>query len=163
MTETELDDWRRTHYSNELVSSLDELDVIVMGWISSVRGHGNISFVTIEDMTGQIQIVSKKDVCPDQVLEEISKLKEHTCIGIKGWIKKSEKAPNGIEVIPNDLRIFSDVKIIPPFDPNAKTVKNIDTRLEIRAVDLRRNTLKKVFVARNEIFSIFVNSTWNFQ
>ena len=30
-SETELGDWRRTHYSNELVSSLDELDVIVMG------------------------------------------------------------------------------------------------------------------------------------
>ena len=157
MTEAELDDWRRTHYSNELVSSLDELDVIVMGWISSVRGHGNISFVTIEDMTGQIQIVSKKGDCPDLVLEKISKLKEHTCIGIKGRIKKSEKAPNGIEVIPNDLRIFSDVKIIPPFDPNAKTVKNIDTRLEIRAVDLRRNTLKKVFVARNEILKSIRN------
>jgi aspartyl-tRNA synthetase len=157
MTETELDDWRRTHYSNELVSSLDELDVIVMGWISSVRGHGNISFVTIEDMTGQIQIVSKKGDCPDLVLEKISKLKEHTCIGIKGRIKKSEKAPNGIEVIPNDLRIFSDVKIIPPFDPNTKTVKNIDTRLEIRAVDLRRNTLKKVFVARNEVLKSIRN------
>ena len=59
MTETELDNWRRTHYSNELISSTNEMDVIVMGWISSVRGHGNISFVTIEDMTGQIQIVSK--------------------------------------------------------------------------------------------------------
>jgi aspartyl-tRNA synthetase len=49
------------------------------------------------------------------------------------------------------------VKIIPPFDPNAKTVKNIDTRLEIRAVDLRRNTLKKVFVARNEILKSIRN------
>ena len=157
MTETELDNWRRTHYSNELISSTNEMDVIVMGWVSSVRGHGNISFVTIEDMTGQIQIVSKKGDCPDQILEKISKLKEHTCIGIKGRIKKSEKAPNGIEVIPNDLRIFSDVKIIPPFDPNAKTVKNIDTRLEIRAVDLRRNTLKKVFIARNEVLKSIRN------
>ncbi len=34
MTETELDDWRRTHYSNELISSSNEIDVIVMGWIS---------------------------------------------------------------------------------------------------------------------------------
>ncbi|SVE08880.1 uncharacterized protein METZ01_LOCUS461734, partial [marine metagenome] len=67
MTEAELDDWRRTHYSADLLVRDDGLDVIVMGWISSVRGHGNISFVTIEDMTGQIQIVSKKGDCPDQV------------------------------------------------------------------------------------------------
>ena len=43
------------------------------------------------------------------------------------------------------------MKKFPPFDPNAKTVKNIDTRLEIRAVDLRRNVLQKIFQARNEV------------
>ena len=43
------------------------------------------------------------------------------------------------------LGIFSTVEKIPPFDPYAKTVKNIDTRLEIRAIDLRRDVLQKKF------------------
>ena len=72
MIETELEDWRRTHYSSELGHSLDKSDVTVMGWISSVRGHGNISFVTIIDKMGEIQIVANKDSCPDDVFESIS-------------------------------------------------------------------------------------------
>ena len=79
MIETELGEWRRTHYSNELNSSLADSDVTVMGWISSIRGHGNISFVTIIDRIGEIQIVAKKGSCPDELLEKISKLKENSC------------------------------------------------------------------------------------
>jgi aspartyl-tRNA synthetase len=154
MIETELGEWRRTHYSNELNSSLADSDVTVMGWISSIRGHGNISFVTIIDRIGEIQIVAKKGSCPDDLLEKISKLKEHSCIGLIGKVKISDKSPTGVEVIPKDLRVFSAVEKIPPFDPYAKTVKNIDTRLEIRAIDLRRDSLKKIFQARSEVLKV---------
>jgi len=157
MLEDELGDWRRTHYSSELIHNLDKTDVIVMGWVSSIRGHGNISFATIIDKMGEIQIVAKKDSCPDDVLENISKLKPHSCIGLKGVVMASEKSPTGVEVIPKELKIFSAVEKIPPFDPNAKTVKNIDTRLEIRAVDLRRNSLQKIFQARNEVLKSIRN------
>ena len=154
MAETELGEWRRTHYSNELNSSLADSDVTVMGWISSIRGHGNISFVTIIDRIGEIQIVAKKGSCPDELLEKISKLKEHSCIGLIGKVKTSDKSPTGVEVIPKDLKVFSAVEKIPPFDPYAKTVKNIDTRLEIRAIDLRRDNLKKIFQARSEVLKV---------
>ena len=122
MIETELGEWRRTHYSNELNSSLADSDVTVMGWISSIRGHGNISFVTIIDRIGEIQIVAKKGSCTDELLEKISKLKEHSCIGLIGKVKTSDKSPTGVEVIPKELRVFSAVEKIPPFDPYAKTV-----------------------------------------
>ena len=157
MIETELGDWRRTHYSSDLDRDLDKSDVTVMGWISSIRGHGNISFATIIDKMGEIQIVAKKDSCPDDVFENISKLKPHSCIGLKGVVKASEKSPTGVEIIPKELKIFSTVEKIPPFDPNAKTVKNIDTRLEIRAVDLRRSSLQKIFQARNEVLKSIRN------
>ena len=157
MIETELGDWRRTHYLDELGPSLAESDITVMGWISSIRGHGNISFTTIIDKIGEIQIVAKKGSCPDDVLESISKLKPHSCIGIKGIVNASEKAPNQVEIIPKEIKIFSAVEKIPPFDPYAKTVKNIDTRLEIRAIDLRRSALKKIFQARNEVLKSIRN------
>ena len=139
MVETELGEWRRSHYSTELDPSLAESDVTVMGWISSVRSHGNITFLTIVDKMGEVQIVAKKGSSPDDLIENLSKLKEHSSVGLIGTVKTSEKAPNGVEIIPKDLRVFSSVEKIPPFDPYAKTIKNIDTRLEIRAIDLRRD------------------------
>jgi len=149
MIETELGNLRRTHYSKELDPSKDGSEVTVMGWILSVRGHGNISFVTIRDKMGDIQIVAKAGDCPDEIREKMSKLKEHSSIGVTGKVKTSEKAVNGVEIIPTELRIFSEVEKIPPFEPQAKTVKNIDTRLEVRPIDLRRKVLQHVFLARS--------------
>ena len=151
MIETELGNLRRTHYSIELDPSKDGSDVTVMGWVLSVRGHGNISFLTICDKLGQIQIVAKEGNCPDEIRERISKLKAHSSIGVSGKIKSSEKAPNGVEIIPTELRVFSEVEKIPPFEPQAKTVKNIDTRLEVRSIDLRRKVLQHIFTVRSQV------------
>ena len=157
MVENELGDWRRTHYSNELSALSENSEVMIMGWILSVRGHGNISFATIHDRVGEIQVVAKSGDCPDDVKDSIASLKVHSCVAINGKTKHSEKSPTGVEVIPTQLKIFSEVEKIPPFDPHAKTVKNIDTRLEIRAIDLRRDVLQKVFLARSAVLKSIRN------
>jgi aspartyl-tRNA synthetase len=153
MIETELGSLRRSHYSSELDSSKDGLDVIVMGWVLTVRGHGNISFVTLRDKNGDIAIVAKKGDCPDEVREKLSSLKAHSSIAIEGKVKSSEKSPNGFEIIPSEIRVFSEVEKIPPFEPLAKTVKNIDTRLEVRPIDLRRKTLQNIFKVRSIVLA----------
>lgn len=151
MIDANLGNLRRTHYSSEISPSNEGKDVTVMGWIISARSHGNISFVNIRDSMGEIQIVAKAGNCPDEIREKLAKLKEHSCIGVVGTVKSSQKAPGGIEIVPKELRVFSEVEKIPPFEPHAKTVKNIDTRLEIRAVDLRRDVLQKIFLARSQV------------
>ena len=80
MIETELGEWRRTHYSKELDVSMAGSDVTIMGWISSMRGHGNITFLTLVDKMGTIQVVAKKGESEDELVQSISKLKEHSSI-----------------------------------------------------------------------------------
>ncbi len=149
MIETELGTLRRSHYSNEINPSMDGTQVTVMGWVLTVRGHGNISFATVRDKNGDLSIVAKKGDCPDEIREKISSLKAHSSISVTGNVKASEKASSGYEIIPTELRVFSDVGKIPPFEPTAKTVKNIDTRLEVRPIDLRRDELQHIFKARS--------------
>ena len=149
MIETELGTLRRSHYSDEINSSMDGTLVTVMGWVLTVRGHGNISFATIRDKNGDLSIVAKKGDCSDEIREKISSLKSHSSIAIIGKIKSSEKAPSGFEIIPDEMRVFSEVEKIPPFEPTVKTVKNIDTRLEVRPIDLRRDVLQHIFKTRS--------------
>ena len=149
MIETELGTLRRSHYSNEINPSMNGKTVTVMGWVLTIRGHGNISFGTIRDKNGDLSIVAKKGDCPDDIREKISSLKAHSSIAVIGTVKSSEKAPSGFEIIPTELRVFSDVEKIPPFEPTVKTVKNIDTRLEVRPIDLRRNVLQHIFKTRS--------------
>ena len=149
MIDNELGDLRRSHYSMELNGLTEGTDVTVMGWVVTVRGHGNIAFATIRDKLGNIQIITKSGECDDDIREKLSTLKQHSSIAVVGKTRKNEKSPTGIEVVPSELRVFSEVEKIPPFEPYAKSVKNIDTRLEVRAIDLRRSVLQKIFLARS--------------
>src|SRR5439155_13140452 len=132
-------------------------EVIVMGWVSSVRDHGNLVFIMLNDKEGEIQITVKSGVCSDEIRENMVKLKEHSTIAVKGTIKPSIKAPHGAEIFPSEVRIFSNAEKIAPFTWQTKTVANIDTRLEIRAVDLRRNVLQHIFRMRSEVLKVIRN------
>ena len=149
MREEDLGQWRRTHYSSEISSSLDDKEVIIMGWVSSIRDHGNIVFIMIRDRYGDIQVIAKKSECTDELLEQIRQIKEHTTLAVRGKIRAQGKAPNGAEVIPLELKVFSISKRAAPFMVQDKTSVGIDTRLDLRAVDLRRNILQSIFHIRN--------------
>src|SRR5437773_1204940 len=68
---------------------LDGREVIVMGWVSSVRDHGNLVFIMLNDKEGEIQITVKSGVCSDEIRENMVKLKEHSTIAVKGTDRKS--------------------------------------------------------------------------
>ena len=146
---------RRTHTSASLDPALDGETVTVMGWVASVRSHGRITFVNLHDYTGEIQVVAKKGSSPDTILEHLCSVKPHTSISITGTAKSASKAPRGMEIMPTDIRIFSSPYRTPPFEVAAKTIKNIDTRLDVRCIDLRREPLQQVFKARTQVLRAF--------
>lgn len=121
----------------------------IMGWVLAVRSHGAISFLTLRDRLGDTQIVAKSGTCDEALLKKIVSLKPHSVLGVTGKVQVSKRAPRGVELVPSEVHVYSKVDKIAPFEPMAKTVKNIDTRLEIRAVDLRRGVLQDIFNARN--------------
>jgi nondiscriminating aspartyl-tRNA synthetase len=149
LQEEDIGKMRRTHYSSEINSTLQDNETIIMGWVSSIRDHGNMHFVTITDRYGDIQVVAKRNECAEKLFNQIQQLKEHTSVAIRGKVKSQPKAPSGTEVIPMELRVFSMAKKPAPFIIQGKTSVGIDTRLNLRAVDLRRNFLKSIFSVRN--------------
>ena len=150
--EEELGKWRRTHYSREITMSLDGIEVIIMGWVSAIRDHGNIRFIMIRDRYGDIQVIAKKIECTEPLLEQIRQLREHSTLAVRGKVRSQEKAPNGAEVVPAELKLFSIAKKAAPFLVKSKISSvGIDTRLNLRAVDLRRNVLQSIFHIRNSI------------
>lgn len=149
LSEEELGDWRRTRYSSQIKPDLDGSAVLVMGWVSSIRDHGNMVFVMLTDKDGEMQVTAKLDECGKQLFDKIREVKEHYSIGVKGKVRSMQNAPNGAEVVPEDIKILSIANKVPPFQVYSKTVANIDTRLDLRAVDLRRKVLQAVFKIRH--------------
>lgn len=151
MSEEELGSWRRTHHSSQVKPELNGSDVLVMGWVSSIRDHGNIVFIMLTDKDGEGQVTAKLDECGKELFEKMRALKEHSTIGVRGKVRSIDSAPSGAEIVPSDVRVFSLAKKASPFPVYSRTVANIDTRLDLRAVDLRRNVLQAVFKIRHSV------------
>lgn len=128
-------------------------EVIIIGWISSIREHSNIKFLTINDRFGNIQVILKKNEFPDSLSSEIPKIREHASIAIKGKVRGEPKAPNGIEIIPIDFKILSFVNKNSPIVIQSRKGVGIDTRLDLRAIDLRRPYLQSIFSIRYTVLN----------
>ena len=150
LQEEDLKNWRRTHYSKEIaLSKGGDDEVIIMGWVASIRDHGNIQFIILRDMYGEIQVTVKKRECSESLFQLAKEIKEHSSIGVRGKIRPQEKVPNGAEIVPIEIRIFSIARKAAPFLVQSRTsTVGIDTRLDLRAVDLRRNYLGSIFRIR---------------
>ena len=128
-------------------------EVIIIGWISSIREHSNIKFLTINDRFGNIQVILRKNEFPDSLSSEIPQIREHASIAIKGKVRSEPKAPNGIEIIPIDFKILSFANKNSPIVIQSRKGVGIDTRLDLRAIDLRRPYLQSIFSIRYTVLN----------
>jgi aspartyl-tRNA synthetase len=153
IVENELGDWRRTHYSFQISDSVINEVVTIIGWISSKRDHGNVLFVQLRDKFGDIQILVKKKELSENIFESLKSLKEHSSIAIRGKVVEQKNSSKEFEIIPEEIKILSVSNKPAPFLTQSISSIGIDTRLDLRAIDLRRNHLQNVFKIRNTILN----------
>lgn len=145
----ELGDWRRTHISLDIGPELDGQEVTVMGWVSSIRRQGGITFLILQDKDGVAQVTVIKGKAPEKILKRIDELSTHTVVAVKGKLKSTEKAPQGAEIIPEDIRVLNTATRNPPFSIFGGKLPNIDKRLDIRSLELRRPKPRAIFKIRH--------------
>lgn len=157
IVEDALGDWRRSHYSSEISPSVVDAEVTVIGWISSKRDHGNVLFVLLRDRYGDIQLVVKKKEISGDFFESLRNLKEHSSIAVKGLVVAQKNKNEAFEVIPKEIKILSVSHKPAPFLTQAISSIGIDTRLDLRAIDLRRDHLQIIFRIRSTILNSIRN------
>jgi nondiscriminating aspartyl-tRNA synthetase len=140
-----LGDWRRTHYSTDIGPELDGKEVLVLGWVQDIRDLGGILFVILQDKNGTRQITVPRDEANIMVLKKADSLQRQDSIGVKGVVRKMEKAPGGAEIVPSEIRILGVAKQPLPLDITGRTPAEIDVRLDYRVLDLRREENQAVF------------------
>jgi aspartyl-tRNA synthetase len=129
-------DWRRTHYSVDVKPEMDGKEVTLFGWVQEIRDLGAIRFVILQDREGTVQVTVLRKKASSEVLSKSDALQKRYSIGVKGIVKKTTMTPRGIEVIPNEIRIFSAADSSLPIDITGKTPANLEARLDARALDL---------------------------
>jgi len=137
----------RRFYSSELSPSMDGQSIVVAGWIHEFRNLGGISFIQLRDRDGlmQITILKKKR-------EDLAKLAEkvprESVIKVIGKLKKSDKAKSGFEILPDSIEVLSQAAVPLPMGVADKVNIELDTRLDNRFLDLRRDNIAALFKVR---------------
>jgi len=147
----DLGDWRRSHYTTEVTPNIDGKEVIVMGWIRDIRDLGGIRFIVLQDKLGRVQITIPESIVDKETLKKSSLLHRQDCIAVKGIVRRMEKAPRGVEIIPKEIRILGVAKHPLPIDVTGKTPADIDVRLDARVLDLRTDRSQAIFKIRHTV------------
>jgi nondiscriminating aspartyl-tRNA synthetase len=149
MKTDQLENWRRTHYSTEINPKMDGEEVVVFGWIRDIRDLGGIRFIVLQDKEGIVQITIPRDKVSQEMVEKADSLQRQSSIGVRGVVKKMEKAPGGAEIIPREIRVLGMAQQPLPIDISGRTPADIDVRLDARVLDLRRDENQAIFKIRH--------------
>jgi len=154
--------WLRTDYCGEITEKYLGKEVIVNGWVKSVRDHGGVIFVDLRDIRGVVQIVFSPEVSKE-LHESASKLRDEYVLAVKGIVKPRPAEsinPNiktgNVEIWATEFEVLNTSETPPiPFD-NPKTVSE-DKRLRYRFLDLRSEMMKNNIVKKYEITKVIRN------
>lgn len=144
--------FRNRTLSKEIKDNFEEFEgkvVRVAGRIMARRGHGNMSFMDVQDSLGQIQVVNRKNVMGDN-FKETKGYDIGDLIGIEGKVFKTNQGEVSIETEHADL-LTKSLQILPE---KWHGLKDPDIRYRQRYVDLIVNPeVKDAFVLRSKIIS----------
>lgn len=129
--------------------SYEDKTVRVAGRILAKRGHGNMSFMDVQDESGRIQVVNRKNVIGDD-FKYIKKYDIGDIVGVEGRVFRTNQGEISIEVQKSDL-LTKSLQILPE---KWHGLKDPDLRYRQRYIDLIVNPeVKDVFVQRSKIIS----------
>ena len=138
--------------SKEIKDNFDEYEgksARIAGRIMAKRGHGNMSFMDIQDESGIIQIVNRKNVIGDE-FKEVKKYDIGDIVGVEGEVFKTNQGEISIETHAPQL-LTKSLQMLPE---KWHGLKDPDLRYRQRYLDLIVNPeVKEVFVLRSKIIS----------
>jgi aspartyl-tRNA synthetase len=129
-------------------------DVVLMGWCHKQRDLGGLTFISLRDRSGEIQLVIDEK-SPEDTREKAARVRSEFVLAAVGTVSR-RSAPNPalptgeIEIMIRELRILSESKT-PPFYIEENTDTNEALRLQYRYLDLRRPDMQRKIITRHRI------------
>lgn len=124
----------------ETIKKVDE-EVLLQGWVHSVRDHGKITFLDLRDRSGLVQCVG----------QDLPKVTAESVIEIKGKVaKRPEKLVNKdletgeVEVQVEQMKVITHAAELPlPLDGDGYDIDE-KVRMKYRYLDLRRSRMSNI-------------------
>ncbi len=147
----------RTHTCGELRIDDDGSDVVVCGWIDTIRDHGGVLFGDVRDHTGITQVVAHPE--DESAFGALDNVRGEYVVAVSGRVRErpdgtrnNEISTGTIEIVVNDLEILSESDPLPFSLDDAFPTDEVN-RLRYRAVDLRRPRMQENMRRRAKIIA----------
>ncbi len=146
---------KRTHTCGELRASDLGEEVILNGWVNTVRLHGQVIFVDLRDRYGKTQILINADSYEGD-FDSVKKLSMEDVLSINGKVSERQTAnPNlttgDIEVVVTELEVLSEAETL-PFVLSDRDSADEDLRLKYRYLELRMEELQRNILVRHKTY-----------
>ncbi len=130
-------------------------EVVLAGWVDSIRDHGGLTFIDLRDWSGKIQIVVDPD--KEDAFRVAKTLRNEYVAGIVGTVRErakdlvNDKVELGhLEIVATEVSLINKSKPIPfPIDGDGREIDE-NVRLKYRYIDLRRDRLKRIIRQRQD-------------
>ena len=138
-------------YTDELSAANSGDQVFIAGWVHEKRDLGGVFFLIIRDLSGLAQVTLHRGNVDAELFRRVKRVPRESVVAIEGRVKSEEKAPAGYEIIPERMEVLSEASPILPLDTTDKVIAELDTRLDARFMDLRRERVKHIFIVRSRV------------
>ncbi len=134
--------------------------VTVCGFAEALRGKGKICFVDLRDGTGCVQVFLKQENMAEEEFIAVQSASRETTIQFVGEVaqKRPPKVAEGeptpppqYEVVANSARILAAANTPLPLGVTDDVHIDLDTRLNNRYLDLRREHVNSMFQLRSRV------------
>ncbi|EKD95648.1 MAG: hypothetical protein ACD_24C00408G0004 [uncultured bacterium] len=131
-------------YIKDIASKVSK-EVLLQGWVQTIRDQGGIKFIVLRDITGIVQLVISKSSL--EAFNSVAGLTLESVIETIGIVKEEKQAPSGIEVSVNEIKTLSKAYPELPIPVVEKSTGETDQakRLDWRWIDLRKPENSLIF------------------
>lgn len=126
-------------------------EVVIAGFVQTIRDQGGIKFFVLRDVSGTVQIVCLKS--EKAVFEFVKELTLESVVRVTGKAKEEKQAPGGFEVQALKIEMLSkaEPELPIPVMEKANDETEITKRLDWRWLDLRKPEKLMVFKVWTEL------------
>jgi len=128
--------------------------IVIAGRLMTIRSLGKISFGTLQDDSGKIQILIQKGECDEKIIKIFKKIDAGDFIGVTGKPMRTKRGE--LSIVSKEIVLLS--KAIKPLPEKWHGIKDKEERYRKRYLDLIMNEdVRKVFQTRSKIVSTLRN------
>ena len=129
------------------ISKLSEYvgeEVIINGWVYSIRNIGKIWFVILRDGTGLLQGVVVKGEATDLTFNMEQALNKEDSVSLRGLIKKEPRSVGGYEMGVSEIKIINPVSNEFPISPKEHGADFLMSNRHLWLRSKRQNAIMKI-------------------